>query len=195
MMQSSLFLRVGLYEELDTMGKVIKRGLSTYSYKHSVEKRKNTSLSDGLWFVYLYYYSGSRLEIFETIDVKNNKLNGFLSRFSYGKVVTEVEKYKNGILVDTLKGYDSNGRLYRYEVRNSDGGVLYEVVFLYKESGRIKEYTNYPLGYRFTFYPNGNLKSYVRHFEGWEIGEEVIFNESGEVIERVEHGNLDEQTE
>jgi hypothetical protein len=184
------YLINGLYEEIDSIGPVQVKGLTTVSHKYWVEQRKRTSLADGQWFDFVFYYYGGKLCLFQNLSIVNGQLNGLLKTFQDNGdevYMSRSDKYKNGILVDTLKWFTDKGRMYFCEIRNSEGRILFESFYYYPNSGKIESYYNYTINYVFNFYESGRLRSYARHHEGWEIGEEVIFDEYGIVIERIQH--------
>lgn len=184
------YLINGLYEEIDSIGPVQVKGLTTVSHKYRVEQRKRTQLADGQWFDFVFYYYGGKLCLYKDMSILNGQLNGLLKTFYDNGdefYVSSIEKYKNGILVDTLKHFGDEGQITFCEIRNSEGGILFEWFLYYSNSGKLQRYYNYTTNYVFSFYESGRLKSYSRHFQGWEIGEEVVFDEYGIVIERIQH--------
>jgi len=140
-----------------------------------------TALANGKWC--LYGLLKHKCDLLNELIVKENKVNGYMREYE-GKNIRKEIKYKNGIMVDTLKYFNNKGKLNGYEVRDSEGQKIYFNCGYHFDSENIAWCYDYVLNYQFTFFENGQISSMVRMKNGNKNGVYLEFDENSNITFR-----------
>ncbi len=137
-----------------------------------------TELSDGTW--YQFIVNDNKGNLLQEVNIVDNKINGYLKEYA-GSSTSKVSKFKNGILVDTSLFFNNN-YLSGYEIRDSLGLKLMEWASFYPNSQNFANFTDYTIGYSFTFFEDGTISSMVKVKNYIETGILLEFDHNGNVI-------------
>lgn len=142
--------------------------------------KTNTELANGKWF--LYVVNDKKVTLIKEVTVAQNELNGRLIHYgNTDRQISQSAKFKNGILVDTFAVY-SNNKLSGFEIRDSTGFYLWISAGFYPNSSKYGYFTDYKIGYAFTFYENGYIATMVRVENYIETGNMIKFDMEGNII-------------
>ena len=141
-----------------------------------------SQLSNGSWFLFGVIENKSYL--IKEVNITSNNIHGYLKIYgNTDSAISKILKFKNGILVDTISIFNNND-LIGYEIRDSLGQKLLESASYYPNSQDYANFTDYIMGYAFTFFEDGTISSVVKIKSYRETGLLLEFDKEGNVIRK-----------